>query len=300
MLEIQAVVYQTGMPIALPGMAASPPSQKTFQSRAWEICRIAAKALAELAIALSLNLAVMAFFATPLTIPLFTSALAGAMVSVIVKTAWDLYRSKKNPEQAQAPTPILDKAADTTAKLSLINTVGLAGPNVAIHEAGHAAAAMAFFKDAKPEIKIFPFRGGQTSYTISNGMTKLGKLLGERGAILFGAAAGMMASTIFAMIEFGAAFGLKEKYPRISEFMNIHAVCQLLNEVVYGATAFLASRFDFSHDFVYLWRAGGIHPLIPIALIIALPLLELWIFHMIEARRKANKVNSTAASIIRP
>jgi hypothetical protein len=56
--------------------------------------------------------------------------------------------------------------------------------------------------------------------------------------------------------------------------LNCHAFSQILNDVIYGFTALSSKVFNPAHDFVNLWKISGIHPLIPIALMIGLPLIQ--------------------------
>lgn len=258
----------------------SPQSQK--------IVSIATKALKELVIAFAFNLTILAFTAAPvLSIPVLTSALIGALAGVIVSTAWDIYRNNKVKDanfKQQLSLELIAAKTDKVAHLAIANAVGMSGPNIAIHEGGHALSAMAFFKNSKPSIEITPFVGGQTSYEIS-GLTRLGRLIGEEKACLFTAAGGLLASTVFVMFEIACAHGLKDSYPTISECLNYHAMTQLMNEVIYGLTALFISHIDLAHDFVYLHQMGGIHPLVVIAVIIALPLAEICLLKWLESRK---------------
>jgi hypothetical protein len=257
-----------------------------------KIVTIAAKAFKELAVSFALNIAILTFTAAPvLSIPVLTSALVGALVGVIISTAWDIYRSHKIKESGLSEKLSLEITAAKTnkvARIAIANAVGMSGPNIAIHEAGHAFSSLAFFKNPHPKIQILPFSGGGTSYEI-NGVTRLGRLLGEEKALLFTAGGGILASTIFVMLEIACAHGLKESHPALSEWLNYHAISQLLNEVIYGATAFVVSRFDLSHDFVYLHQVGGIHPLVLIAAIIAIPLAEILLLKWLERKGEGLK-----------
>lgn len=248
--------------------------------------RAARIAFFEISLAFAVNVGVMTFFAVPLTIGIMTNVLAGSIIGGIISTAIQIYRQRNCQNHAFSCT-------QTIARASLANTVSLAGPNIAIHEAGHAVTALSCFSGAKPEIVIHPFAGGSTSYYISE-LTKFGSFLGKHRSLLLIAGAGMMASTVFAMFEFAAAHSVKDLYPTISEYMNDHAIFQILNEVVYGITAFFANKADLNHDFVKLWQIGGIHPLIPIALIIALPLTEIFLLRFLERKKTAEKVNQAA------
>lgn len=265
--------------------------QPVLNATVRKIGPVAKRALLELAAALLVNVGVMAFSATPLSLPLLSVAILTAFIAVILKTSWQLYVQKNTGSTVVSDTGV------HLARMSLMNVCGLAGPNIAIHEGGHALAALSLFRQAQPEIRISPFRGGQTSFVVSEGVSKLGKLFGEKGSLLFVGAAGMMASTIFAMIEFATAFAIQDQFPKISQFLTYHGISQLLNEIIYGITALIMHIPDLSHDFVRLWELGGIHPIIPIALMIALPLLELSIFKIVQLRKQANRISNAATAV---
>lgn len=246
------------------------------------ICLIAAKAFLNISIALSINFAVMSFVATPLSVTFMTGLIISTTIIAIIHSSYEICKGQKTHKTSYV---------NTISQASMINTLGLAGPNIAIHEGGHAFLASAMFKNAKPEISIFPFNGGSTSYIISNGLTKIGNFFGKYQALIVITAAGMMASTLFAMFEFAIANKLKESYPLISEFLTIHGIIQIFNEIIYALTAFVASKADLAHDFVCLWEMGGIHPLIPITFMIALPLIEFSLFKFFNNKKCSEKVN---------
>lgn len=159
-------------------------------------------------------------------------------------------------------------------KLSVINVLGLAGPAYLIHESGHALAALSTLKRAAPAIHVTPFKGGMTRFQSQGGLTALGKVFGLPGTLLGITAAGIAASTLFALMEFAIAYFTEESHPSVSQFLRSQGVCQILNEVCYGLSWYTSSSYNFSHDFVRLNVLGGIHPLIPVALMILAPLVE--------------------------
>lgn len=260
---------------------------KKDESQLLTVGSIARRIFPEIALAFSLNYAVVNFVAIPLTVPLFTLALATTLAAGCIALAYDYYR-KKGIEKERM------QAVQKLSRISIVNTVGLAGPNIVIHESGHALAASALFKNAQPLIEIDPFNGGATSYAISYGLTRWGNFLGQRQAMLVIAAAGLIASTIFALFEFGLAHKLQHSYPLLSQYLNLHGISQILNEVIYGLTAFFADKIELGHDFIYLWQMGEIHPLIPIALIIAIPLFLSAILGLLDRSAKAKTMDAKA------
>ena len=265
-----------------------PPKVREVADR---VSPLAQDTLIKLGAAIAINCAIMTFFAVPFGVPITIAWLNHAVLFstfyAIPKVAFDIYRQRKTND-------CLMKGANHAAGLSIANSLGLGGLNPWIHELGHALAAVSLFKNPQVTIKVKPYSHGETSYYVSYGLTRLGKMLGIENCILFAAGAGMMASTIFAMTEFACAYGIQDRYPTLSQWMNYHAISQILNDVVYGLTAFIARRSDLSHDFIRLWQTGEIHPLIPIGLMIALPLIEIAIFELLEHRKRSKEIQKAA------
>lgn len=159
-------------------------------------------------------------------------------------------------------------------KLSLMNLFNLSGPYYVIHEGGHALAAMTFFKHASPKISFYPFKHGMTEFFVSYGLTPIGKKLGRRVALLAVAAAGIVCTTLMALMEFALSHGLQAQFPNLSKCLDLHAKVQILHDLIYCFTTFVTDKNNPYHDLMALWEDGGIHPLLPIALMISLPLLE--------------------------
>lgn len=221
--------------------------------------------------AIALNLVVIPFYATPISIPLLTiSVITSLSISCLFAFRDSLQKLKevsKQTENAMSATQILSRGA-------IVDNLGLSKPNILIHELGHYAAAGLCFKDPKAKIMINPYQGGGTSYTASNRLTPLGKLFGKSGSMLVNAAAGLVSSTVFICSELAIAHKIQKTHPNASQYMNLHAISHLFHEVIYGLSVFFASKQDLSHDLMRLWKVGGIHPALPIGLLIAIPLIQ--------------------------
>ncbi len=260
----------------------------TFYKLQSKVSATAKRVLIELAIALSLNIAILAITATPLSIPILATAAATALVGIIIKLVLE-HHFKEKAISLKPITSKITPIAEVTGRLAIVNAVGLSSINIFIHESGHALAAKLCF--LKPNIKmhIAPYQGGTTTYSVSNGLTRIGQFLGKQMSILVATAAGIAFSTLFAMAEIGLAFALQHKAPQVSLTLNCHAISQIFNEVIYGLSAFTLP-FSSAHDFTTLWYSGGIHPLIPIALMIGLPLAQFAILQVISFLRKSPNV----------
>lgn len=250
------------------------PSKNNLAKRVGMVMK---RVLPELVLSLSLNFAAMAFFATPMSIPLLSLMLIGSFALGCIFGLKDSSRSK-NKLSGEMEDPM--RGTRILSRTSIVNTIGWSGPNLWIHESGHAISATALFKEAQVKMWVKPFQGGATTYTASHRLTQIGQWFGKSRAMLVTAAAGLAASTIFVMSELGIANKCKKSNPTISQYLKLHAFTTIFNEAVYGLTAFLASRADLGHDLVRLWRVGGIHPLIPIIAVVALPLIQVTLYQM--------------------
>lgn len=243
-----------------------------ISSLASRISPVAIRTLCELGSAIALNSLTITFFAIPLSSPLSMLLLGNLLVlstvPVIIKTIWDFFQNNSSKDD------LLMWNVQHLASISIFNDIGLAGIIPLIHELGHATSAWICFKNPKIEINVKPYQNGSTSYYISK-LTHFGSILGKNNALLLTTAAGMMASTFFGMCEIGLAECIKEKCPTLSQCLNYHAIVQILNDIIYGLMSLLSQRTDLTNDFIRLWNLGGIHPLIPITAMIALPLLEI-------------------------
>lgn len=157
--------------------------------------------------------------------------------------------------------------AQSFAQLSLTAVVGLGYPSLVIHEVGHYLASYALFKNPGTLMTILPFKGGDTNYAISWGLTGLGKLLGKTNCLHAVAAAGMASSMFVATLINGLSSLIQEQYPHCAEILQDFAFIQLLQEFIYGLHALLTSSQNLENDFIRLWRMGNIHPAIPLTLI---------------------------------
>ena len=260
-------------------------SNKTME----KISAVTRNVFVELAVALAVNLsfnAAMGFFFLPASAHLLTILAVGAAVTVIAFTIIKIWRSCY-PQEAEtscqnfaAISNNTDDAARGIARLSIVNTLTIKMTHY-IHEFGHAGAAMLCYVGANPEIVVRWYEGS-TEYITSHGLTKFGEYLGEFNALLFVTAAGLCTPVLCAMTEFAVAHQIHENHPIISEILNYHGLSQLLNVGIYGLSAFFTSKMILQNDFILLWVVGEIHPLIPIALIIGLPLCEYLIFKYLD------------------
>jgi len=180
---------------------------------------------------------------------------AGLFVTPLAVRAW----AKKRGIQQE-------KRAAGLEKFTAIFALQQSYLGIFFHEAGHALTALACFKGAKPKISITPFVRGATSYKLSSKLMPLGKWLGRENAKLLIGAGGMAASSLISLAACGSALLVKKKNPETAESLLTFGSFQLVGEINYGLFSLIYQPKTLSNDFMLLFYKGGIHPLVPLAI----------------------------------
>lgn len=259
----------TNLPVVL--QSSNPPETSRNANFQHKISTFSKRVFAELSVSLVINWGVMMMITvTPLSISALTWIAATALIGVTVRMIFESQFDDNQDDFVALMTPV----GEFIGRLSVVNSIGTSTFNIWIHEAGHALAAACCF--LKPNIKIqwSPFLHGDTSFSVSNGMTKLGGLLGKHNAIMLFRGAGLICSSVFAMTEIGAAFYFKDSSPQVSLTLTCHAISQIASDVLYGLAALASRGFNVRNDYLALWKIGGIHPAIPMIAMVALPIIE--------------------------
>ncbi len=162
------------------------------------------------------------------------------------------------------------------ARFGLIHLVHEIGVTTFIHEMGHALAGAALFRGKRPNIQIELLGGGSTR-TYSATLSRFGQMIGKERAKIALAAAGPMASVVFAMGMIGwASYQTDEA---AAERMRIHGAVQLGSDLVYAWGAIGLRNATTQNDFIALQRLGGIHPAVSLSVMVLLPTIQLlWIY----------------------
>jgi hypothetical protein len=84
-------------------------------------------------------------------------------------------------------------------------------------------------------------------------------------------AGGIAATAASAALCIAVAGMIYEKSPIGADFLLGHGIAQIANEICYGLTTFATDPSFLGHDFMRLWVIGGVHPLIPISLLLLIP-----------------------------
>lgn len=109
--------------------------------------------------------------------------------------------------------------------------------SVLIHECGHYLAAMLLYIDAKPEITINVLAGGSTSYILANGLSPLGKALGERLAETVLYASGTALELLWCQLALVAAYTLANNQPEIKSHLLLSSVFSITGHFWYALSA---------------------------------------------------------------
>ncbi len=107
-----------------------------------------------------------------------------------------------------------------------------------------------------------------------HGLSKLGNYLGVHHANMVISAGGALATVVTNQITLISALILKDSYPELSKYLFFPTLSSLYKEIDYAWSAFDTAKAIPGHDFVVLWKEGGIHPYLAIIGMIALPAIS--------------------------
>lgn len=255
------------------------------------ISEVARAALAEFILGTLFTSITVIFVANPITI-VSIFAVTGGIVLIntalrcgLVYNVMEL--TKLEMEQARSPTPqrqqqILDQRDDVEMMREIVavvcpvtfSIVDMNTRNLVTHEAGHALAAMAMYKNAHPKITItqtFPFNEGYTEWR-NRELSALGQSVGPKNANIACVAGGTGLSILFSTIALGLSHKYRKSHPELSRYFLVSAITSFMHHILYALSAFWASAKDRGHDFLQLWNAG-IHPIFPIVTMTVIPII---------------------------
>lgn len=155
--------------------------------------------------------------------------------------------------------------------------------NILVHEAGHAIAAVALYQNARPTIEVFPLTGGVTRFSVGS-LTKIGEFFGRKWTSVIVSAAGPAIAIIAASLNLGLSHYYAKENPELHRYFLCMSIASIAQHVLYALSA-LWEKNPSGHDFIKLWKVGGIHPLFSVVGLIALPLIMKSIFFTIDYYR---------------
>jgi hypothetical protein len=256
------------------------------------IKKLAIAAFKELVIGLAFAGVACVFCSTPIGIAL---ALGSVVTMVAVNTFFRAV-AKAEEKHLHKLEPLKTVAAEKEKKFSrsfinicnwtsaaTFSTVFAYTAGIVIHEIGHALAVLLLFKNPSIAIGVNPWQNGLTTWT-AGALSKIGQLFGLKEAKLIVAAAGTALILFVSLGLFIAGHVLKDKHPKICQYLNMMGMMNLVIHIEYALSA-LASTSDASNDFGAL-KAGGITPLVSVAVLIGLPILVKGMLVLVDHLKK--------------
>jgi hypothetical protein len=237
----------------------------------------ASYALKKFSAALVINLAIRFTFATFLVSQgtiVFNIATLAFTIFIVSRIAQLFFKNQPIPA-------FFNSIARSTLVTSLTMKI-----NNYIHEYGHAIAAHLSYINAKPEI-FANFSEGSHRYAVSYGLTRFGQFLGEQRARLLITASGLMTPIFMTVAEFALAYGVCSSPQDLHEILIDHGFSQLAHAAYYSATTFFGDA-QLENDFYQLWQMGGLHPLLTITLMLAIPIAQIILLDSIRMNHLAN------------
>lgn len=272
---------------------------------------VAKRALLELVIGCVFAGIAACFMVSPLSIGLlFVTVAATVLFNIIVRSIPVYIQSQIDILKKQDPVDkkTLDRIALLEKRLSTsLNVVKVVCPmafsvvdmntrSLITHEAGHAITSMALYKNANPNIQLYPHSAsgwnpfwmftGDTSWSTKQ-LTPLGEMIGRNGSAILTIGAGAGFSVLFGIFALIASHKCKDKHPELSRYFLASAISSIVQQVFYALSALWQTNARSVHDFVQLW-ASGIHPALA-AIALALPLIIRGIIFLYDYLKQRNQ-----------
>jgi hypothetical protein len=279
-MAIQAISHSSFWPLL-------PRVEKTDDVRAQLIKEVALATLKEIAISFAIVGICCLFVATPAGVGFLlttTAAMVGFNFFIRILGGYTAYKLIHAEDEKQKL-----KYGSTLTFLSYIcpltySMVDVYSRNVLVHEAGHALAAMACYKNANPKVVILPPDGGYTQYQ-EGPLTRFGQTIGSRASNVLVSGAGAGLALFSSVVQISASHKLEKSHPALSKYLFFSAIFSIVQHITYALTALVTSPENLSHDFVSLWL-GGIHPIAAVAFMIVVPIIIKIILYMIDSYKE--------------
>lgn len=160
---------------------------------------------------------------------------------------------------------------------------------VFVHEGGHILLSYLLFRVNKIEVVAHSLLFFCTS-TNHTGCSGIGNFLGSHYSEMTCLAGGALAT--MAMSQASLVLGLHFfRSSQLAKYVFLTSVLALAEEFKYAKEALTATS-SYSHDFVQLWKEGGLHPWAAMAAIIALPVITTAGYLFCCLKNKKNKLKS--------
>lgn len=279
-MAVQAISHSSFSPLL-------PRVEKSQDIRNQLIKEVALATLKEIAISFAITGICCLFVATPAGVAFLlatTAAMVGFNFFIRLLGGYTAYKLIHAEDEKQK----LNYGATLTF-LSYIcpltySMVDVYSRNVLVHEAGHALAAMACYKNANPRVVILPPDGGYTEYQ-AGPLTRFGEKIGSKASNVLVSGAGAGLALICSASQIFASHKLQKSHPALSKYLFFTALFSIFQHITYALTALVTSPEHVSHDFVALWL-GGIHPIAAVMFMIVVPIIIKIILYMIDSYKE--------------
>jgi hypothetical protein len=233
------------------------------------IKEVATRCLKELGLSLSLAAAVALFVPASTGVAVLLSALT---VQFIVSIFFHSLGGFAFYKVAQGETSY-EKMVSISEWWTGENFAYAAGFNarLLIHETGHSLAALALYKNPRPNITVVPFQWALTEYhKVPIGW--LGKKIGPVATTFLVKIGGPAFTLLVSATLLAVGMAIREKHPLAAKYMISWSIFDSLYHASYAYSALNADPSNLTHDFVHL-AILGLHPVAATITILAIPIL---------------------------
>lgn len=259
-------------------LQATAPLPLSSESTDQVIRRIALQTLGEFAVSAAVAIAV-SFFAAPITLEyLLSCALIQCFASLVLRCLEAFWKGRN----------------ETMAWLTgIIKTFPFwygTGINLGtlVHESGHVMASHLVYQNPEPVVRIFPFAGGVTTFTIGQ-LTGFGNWLGKKGSFVLVSAGGMVVGLLVSATLFLISSKWEETYPEFALFLRSYGISDFVDHAIYA----LSTSGPRTNDFGQLYLLTGLHPTAAGIMILTVSLL----FFLASAKTLPQRAESPPAPL---
>lgn len=245
------------------------------------ILEVVRRSLVELAVSLALTGIALFFVATPIGMAvLLTCTIVAIAINVLLRSGAAYFKYRLFQLQYDNSIDGLKKRETFQLAYNILQYLipgtfsAIVDSNTrekVVHQGGHFLFAKLLFNNSQAKTTIKPLESASTSYH-ANALTKVGEAFGKTNSKLIVAAAGPALSVISAAVTLGTSLALRKTHPELSRYLKVIAVDSIFMNASYALSALWTAATKKSHDFLQL-MTGGIHPIVSIISIIALPLI---------------------------
>lgn len=230
---------------------------------------IALNSLIELAAGLSIT-GLTCFFVAKPTIPtVFIIAISVVAFNTLIRAFIVVVKRSELFDKMPATYKNLELLILNLASSLTFTLLDLRTRWILVHEGGHFLAAHLVYQNARPSIEIFPLKSEGATKHFPGALSKIGNIFGKTNSDLFVTIGGPLAGSLLALTDLGIAHYVKDSHRELRSYLITTAIANVAGHAIYAISALWMNKPG--HDFVKIWKVGGIHPITATVAIIALP-----------------------------